>query len=235
MIAPVASILIATYNKAPALARTLASIRRQIDLPVEVIVVDDGSTDATADVAFAWGVTYSPLAPSGYRNPAPVRNLAVQLSTAPILILQSDEVEHVGAVIAPLVRIVERGHPVLATVTNVNADGDVLDVYCSPRKRRPLFFLGAILREDFLAVGGFDESFVDPGYEDQWFGDCLAHTGRPCHFTDAVQGRHWDHPRPANSKSVRSKRIYQQHVAYAETQPEGWRAWRSPFVQTYVG
>lgn len=48
---PRLSVIIATYNRGPALRETLDSVVRQ-DLPVEeIVVVDDGSTDDTADIA----------------------------------------------------------------------------------------------------------------------------------------------------------------------------------------
>ena len=46
---PAVSIILPTYNRAKYLARALRSIGEQDHRPVEVIVVDDGSTDNTAD------------------------------------------------------------------------------------------------------------------------------------------------------------------------------------------
>jgi glycosyltransferase involved in cell wall biosynthesis len=42
-----ASLLIATYNWPGALALALASVRRQVQLPAEVVIADDGSGEAT--------------------------------------------------------------------------------------------------------------------------------------------------------------------------------------------
>lgn len=46
------SVVISTYNRADSLARTLASLKR---LASEVIVIDNGSTDTTSDVAREFG------------------------------------------------------------------------------------------------------------------------------------------------------------------------------------
>jgi cellulose synthase/poly-beta-1,6-N-acetylglucosamine synthase-like glycosyltransferase len=45
------SVIIPTFNGGAGLAPTIASLRRQTLLPVEIIVVDDGSTDDTRAVA----------------------------------------------------------------------------------------------------------------------------------------------------------------------------------------
>ena len=50
---PLVSILIPAYNYAHLLPRTLRSVFEQSYRPIEVIVVDDGSTDATAEVLAA--------------------------------------------------------------------------------------------------------------------------------------------------------------------------------------
>ena len=41
------SVIIPTYNRSKRLLKALASVARQRDLPAEVIVVDDGSSDET--------------------------------------------------------------------------------------------------------------------------------------------------------------------------------------------
>src|SRR5712671_4080947 len=44
------SAIIPTYNRAPLLVRALASVAAQAYRPIEAIVIDDGSTDGTADL-----------------------------------------------------------------------------------------------------------------------------------------------------------------------------------------
>jgi glycosyltransferase involved in cell wall biosynthesis len=51
---PLVSVVVPAYNAAWSLDETLASICAQTYSNIEVLVVDDGSTDATAEVAGAW-------------------------------------------------------------------------------------------------------------------------------------------------------------------------------------
>lgn len=52
---PLISVMIGAYNAEPYLAEAIDSVFAQTHRPLELIVVDDGSTDGTADVARSYG------------------------------------------------------------------------------------------------------------------------------------------------------------------------------------
>ena len=73
MNSPVVSVIIPAWNAAPFLAEAIASVRRQTWPVNEIIVVDDGSTDGTAEVARAAGsdirvICQENLGPAAARN-----------------------------------------------------------------------------------------------------------------------------------------------------------------------
>lgn len=82
MSAPI-SVIIPVYNDAERLGRLLDALRRQQVAPAETIVVDDGSGDASADVAVAAGVRC--LRQPGNRGPAAARNAGARAAGGEIL------------------------------------------------------------------------------------------------------------------------------------------------------
>ncbi len=195
---PQASVCIATHNKADTLRKVLESIYSQA-FPVEVIVVDDGSEDDTDTLSTNFPIKYLRIErPCEYRNPAIARNLAAKLATTDILILQSDDVIHDNPTLERLTRFAPNTYNI-GTVYNQQPDGTINDgVYTGVASRRPLFFLGSVLREHFYAIGGNDEEFTEPGFEDNWLACCLHRgLGLEALYRVDIVGRHQDHPRPA--------------------------------------
>lgn len=217
-----ASICMATYNRPECLAKTLRSIYRQTtSFPFEVIVTDDGG-DVSLDELHRefpqvlWGRV---VREGGYRNSSAARNVSYRLASGEVIIAQSDDVMHGGEdCIEQLVQQLQPGTCVIGKVFNVDERGK----YCfvmdrgggerkkygtsqltSPWIRRPLFFLGSLWRSDLYAIGGNDEDFVIPAYEDKWFADCLIMGLRlqPI-FSENIVGYHQDHPRPAAARHL---------------------------------
>ena len=73
------SVIIPTYNRASLVAQTIDNMLAQTLRPLEVIVVDDGSTDDTAAIVAAYGdrVRYVPQRNAG---PAAARNAGLALA-----------------------------------------------------------------------------------------------------------------------------------------------------------
>ncbi len=54
MTLPLVSIIIPTYNRAHLIVETLESVAQQSYLPIELLIVDDGSSDTTAIIVHEW-------------------------------------------------------------------------------------------------------------------------------------------------------------------------------------
>lgn len=193
------SVVMATYNKAALLERCLDSIfRQQTEFEYEVIVVDDGSNDATQQVCNQWPLRYCYLHRPFLANPAVPRNVGYRMARGQVVICQSDEVVHVtDDAVEQLVTRLQPGTFRLATVYEVDSAGLPQRLLCGPRRRQAMFFLGSLWRRDLCAVGGNDEEFNELGSEDLWFTDCLLY-GRKLSsvYCEDVIGHHHTHPRP---------------------------------------
>jgi len=213
------SICIATRNKKQPLKIVLDSIFCQkTKANYEVIVVDDGSTDDTDKMceqfrSYGYLIRYKKLENEQYRNPGIARNVAYKMARGKTVIAQSDDVLHYSNnVIEGLATVPHMGFSVaLVTNAEVNHAGKIVKkkgVYTGATYPRPLFFLGSLLREHIYAIGGNCEEFTEPGFEDDWFGQCLIHGLQLMpHFLVDVLGVHQDHSRPDLSGPYARMRI----------------------------
>lgn len=81
--APAITVVIAAFNVAEFLSDALASVQRQTLEDLEIIVVDDGSTDGTYDIAVALAQSDARIKvlKGPGRGPAAARNLAIRAAT----------------------------------------------------------------------------------------------------------------------------------------------------------
>jgi glycosyltransferase involved in cell wall biosynthesis len=105
------SCIVPVFNGAPHLAEAISSIRAQTYAPLEIIVVDDGSTDATREVAqsFGDGARYVWQTNAG---PAAARNTGIAASTGDLIaFLDADDLWHPDKLSRQVERL--RGQPTL--------------------------------------------------------------------------------------------------------------------------
>tara|TARA_R110000824_G_scaffold203413_1_gene387884 strand:- start:346 stop:1068 length:723 start_codon:yes stop_codon:yes gene_type:complete len=205
---PHVSVVISTFNKAGLLEATLSSIRENItNIPYEIVVVDDGSIDNTIDICKRYGCIYVWLDSPSYRNPSVPRNVGARTARGKILIMQSDDVLHKKVDTIDKLSDIQRGEVKFATVYNVDDARNHLQLYIGKDNNRPLFFLGSMHKDDFWAIGGNDEDFISPGYEDEFLGE-LIKKNYQIEYCDDVTGYHQNHARPSNlSKLVEPSRL----------------------------
>jgi glycosyltransferase involved in cell wall biosynthesis len=84
MAEPSISVVVPVYNDARRVGAAIAAVLAQTRVPSEVIVVDDGSNDGTADVVRTFGevVTYA-AKPNG--GPASARNHGIELASSDLV------------------------------------------------------------------------------------------------------------------------------------------------------
>lgn len=87
---PSVSVIIPTYNRAAFLREAIASAQQQTYAPLEILVVDDGSTDATREVVRAFGDSVKYIF-QNHRGPGAARNTGVQYARGELLAFLDDD------------------------------------------------------------------------------------------------------------------------------------------------
>jgi GT2 family glycosyltransferase len=200
---PLVSIIIPCFNAAGTLPLCLRAVAEQTYAPVEVIVVDDGSTDGSASSAEAAGATV--LRRSGNGGPSVARNLGAARARGEILFfLDADVALAPGSVAAAVAAL--RADPDLAAVSGVY---DVRPLLADTRAARyralqmhlwwmregphagPHTALFAIRAAAFHEIGPFHPGLRHT--EPQEYGQRLRRRHR-MYSTAAVHGRHAHEP-----------------------------------------
>jgi glycosyltransferase involved in cell wall biosynthesis len=181
---PRVCVVIPTYNRAAMLREALKSIVSQTVTPAEVVVVDDGSTDETHDVAHEFeGVgptlTYIRLPHSNRRGP--IRNAGVATCTSPLVaFLDSDDLwlpTRLERQLEEWGRAPDAGFA-FCNVCFFNERGITRGPWLPPTARPGGYILGDLLEEPlaggstlmvqrraFERVGGFHDLRLNEDYE----------------------------------------------------------------------
>ena len=199
---PLVSVVIASYNAGPFLERSLQSLRASTVLPLEVIVVDDCSTDNSAARAREMGATVLRTAVNG--GPARARNLGAQSAQGDILLfIDSDVCVHPDTV--SLVQDALEADASLDAVIGAYDDTpDSREFFSQYRNLMHCFVhrtgsreaftfwsgCGAIRRGVFLESRGFDERYTRPSIEDIEFGSRLVAAGRRILLRPDIEVKH---------------------------------------------
>ncbi len=184
------SVIIPVYNAAAQLEKSLKALADWPAGPLELIVVDDGSTDDSAEVARRMGAMV--LHTGGRTGPAHARNIGALAARGEILFfLDSDVCVHRDTL--ERVRRDFQEHPeldaLIGSYDSSPASKDFLSQYKNlmhafvhqhGRREACTFWsgCGAIRRDVFLKHAGFDETYRRPAIEDIELGYRLRSAGR---------------------------------------------------------
>jgi glycosyltransferase involved in cell wall biosynthesis len=181
------SVIVPAYNAEAILGHCLRALQAQTMPPAEIIVVDDGSSDATAEIASGLGVRVIRQANAG---PAAARNAGARAARGDVLLFTDADC-------APAPDWVQRMAAPFADPTVAGAKGVYLtaqsepvarfvqleyqDKYDRMRGQERIDFIdtysAAYRRDVFLESGGFDAAFPTASVEDQEFSFRLARAG----------------------------------------------------------
>lgn len=199
------SIIIPVYRGGDEFRQCLAGLAALTPGADEVLVVVDGEDDGSGTAAAAYGAKVLRLPRRS--GPAAARNAGAKVAQGELLFFLDADVVPAPEVIAQ-VRTVFQAHPELAAVIGSYDDapgaGSFLSQYRNllhhythqtAETRAQTFWgaCGAVRREAFLAVGGFDEAYEIPAMEDVELGYRLTRAGHAIRLVKDLQVKHLKH------------------------------------------
>lgn len=168
------SVVVPVYNEERVIASCLDSLQKQEYRNLEIIVVDDGSTDETISQ-----VRSVRLLKQKHQGPGAARNLGAKKATGEILVFVDADMEFAPNFITKLVQPIIHGNKIgtfskdefLLNKDNIWARLWNLNLGRPEEKMHPDNYpdqqhvFRAILKKEFNRVGGFDTTV---GYTDDW-------------------------------------------------------------------
>jgi GT2 family glycosyltransferase len=185
---PGISVIVPVRDGGEAFARCLAGLTALDPAPLEVLVVDDGSRDASADAAKGAGARVVTMAAT--RGPAAARNLGARHARGDVLFfvdadvaVRPDAIAHVARALEDVtVAGVIGSYDATPGATNfLSQYKNLAHRYWHQIARTDGFTFwgacGAIRASAFHAVSGFDERYTAPSIEDIELGYRLRRAG----------------------------------------------------------
>lgn len=196
------SVIIPAHNAAQHLRECLNCLVESSIAPLEVIVVDDCSTDGSREIAAASGARV--LSTERRSGPAAARNLGARNARGRILFFLDADVFVHPDTIERVAEAFARDPELDAVIGSYDDSPGCQDflsqyknlmhafVHQTARQEAGTFWsgCGAIRTEVFLAFGGFDESYDRPAIEDIELGYRLRSGGRKILLDRSIQVKH---------------------------------------------
>jgi len=191
------SVIIAARNAATTLGATLDGLAAQdVDEPFEVIVVDDGSTDATAALAERAGLEVTVVRERGV-GPGPARNAGVAAATGELIAFTDADCVPVAGWLRAGLACLERADLVQGAVhADPAAAPGPFDRTLWVTRETGLYECASLFvrRDAFERAGGFEDwlgaRIGKPLAEDAWLGWRLRRGGARSAFCEEARVQH---------------------------------------------
>jgi glycosyltransferase involved in cell wall biosynthesis len=215
MTTPLVSIIVPTHNDGVTLERCIRSVQAQDWDNIELLVIDDGSTDGTADLLRSLEASCPVLRPLSLpvkSGAAAARNLGFQQAQGEIIALIDGDMwappNWVSTLIAPLLSqeaevtggpdLVPPDSPLVSRCIGYSMDSLLTNAGLRKGDTRLVKYLPgtgnmAITRASLEQAGSFDETFHDTGEDKEWLHRVRESGARCLYLPEALN---WHERRP---------------------------------------
>jgi len=173
------SVIIPVFNKQNTISSCLTTLLSQSLKPLEIILIDDGSTDKSIAriKQFTRKHSFIKLLTKSHQGPAKARNLGAKKAKADILVFVDADMEFAQDFLKTLTKpiiskkvkgawsnneLVKNWHNIWARCWNYNQNRSTSKMIGDAKTQKKVF--RAILKSEFDKVNGFDST----GYTDDW-------------------------------------------------------------------
>ncbi|MGH8540326.1 MAG: glycosyltransferase family 2 protein [Stenotrophobium sp.] len=248
MTLPRVSVVLPTYNRAKTLARAVQSVLAQSYTSLELIVVDDCSTDTTPEVVASFRDPRVRYLPSRERlGVSRARNLGIDNARGDLIAFQDSDDEWRVEKLAKQVQAFEESAPDVAVVVcgdlfvnyyemsylGINSEDAIVDVTEMAVLRLPPAPCWLVSKKELARTGGFDEAIYC--YEDWELALRLTEHGRILMVNEPLTLRQ----RTPNSLAATEinfipnlKRILDLHGERVRSHPIAWAMYCNVIGQT---
>lgn len=230
---PLVSVIVPTKNNEATIERCLASLRDQTYPDIEVIVVDNYSTDSTGQIAEGFGFKLLHKGPE--RNPQ--RNFGAREAGGEYLLFVDSDMELAPGVVASCVDVV-RSEGTQAVVIPEVSFGEGFWTRCKALERSfytdedTMALARFFDRKVFDKVDGFDEGLV--GFDDRDLHFRVTGSGGRVSRADAVirhNERRASIPRLMRKKYLYGKTLHQYLATHRSERNIRWLFLRVTFIK----
>lgn len=205
---PSVSVIIPVYNGGEAFYKCLSSVKQSQMSPLEIIVVADGDTDGSGELACKFGakVLRNPTS----TGPATARNLGAGIAQGDIFFFMDADVTIYPDTLAKVAEVFASEPEVAALIGSYDEQPGAPNFLSQYRnlfhhynhqigsEEASTFWgaCGGIRRDVFLSTGGFDEKYRRPCIEDIELGYRLKAAGYRIRLCKEIQVKHLKHWTP---------------------------------------
>ncbi len=172
---PLVSVIIPTYNEEKDIGNCIKSLNSQSFKNIEIIVVDDGSTDKTREIVKKFSKVK--LITGEHKGPGYSRNIGSKKAKGQILIFIDSDMEFDKDYIKNLINPIIMDKKVIGTTHEQEIVKNIENIWSkcwgkirvSKENAKEVKIFRAIRKNEFLKLGGFDPEY---GYADDqtfWF------------------------------------------------------------------